>query len=201
MPEGVRMVMIRLKYGNTNTFYLPGEGGGLLFDTDYAGTLPAFFKVIKQNGIGIREIRYVLVSHFHPDHMGLVGELQEMGVKLLLLDTQVDQVRYSDPIFGRDRIPFRPVDPAAAAVISCQESREFLAGIGIRGEIIPTPSHSSDSISLLLDEGNAFVGDLEPMEYLEAYRENKALQEDWERILALHPKTIFFAHRPEKRLE
>ena len=64
--------MQKLKYGNTNTFFIPGDGGGLLFDTDYAGTLPAFYKAIKKNGIEIKDIGYVLVSHFNPDHMGLV---------------------------------------------------------------------------------------------------------------------------------
>ena len=40
--------MIRLRYGNTNTYLLTGSGGSLLIDTDYAGTLPAFFREIKK---------------------------------------------------------------------------------------------------------------------------------------------------------
>ena len=35
-----------------------------------------------------------------------------------------------------------------------------LAAIGIRGEILETPGHSEDSISLALDSGAAFIGDL-----------------------------------------
>ncbi len=34
---------IKLKYSNTNTYFV----NGLLIDTDYAGTLPLFFKEIK----------------------------------------------------------------------------------------------------------------------------------------------------------
>lgn len=30
----------KLKYGNTNTFFVRGTDGNLLIDTDYAGTLP-----------------------------------------------------------------------------------------------------------------------------------------------------------------
>ena len=40
--------MIRLKYGNTNTFLIPCSVGCLLLDTDYFGTLPAFYRAIKQ---------------------------------------------------------------------------------------------------------------------------------------------------------
>jgi hypothetical protein len=33
----------KLRYGNTNTFLVRGGNGYLLVDTDYAGTLPAFY--------------------------------------------------------------------------------------------------------------------------------------------------------------
>lgn len=73
--------------------------------------------------------------------------------------------------------------------------------MGIDGEILSTPSHSRDSISLILDSGLCFVGDLEPIDYLEAYEENTKLKEDWERIMSFHPQTIFYAHANEKRIE
>lgn len=190
--------MIRLKYGNTNTFYLPGQTGGLLVDTDYAGTLYAFYKAIKQAGIGIKDIEYVFATHYHPDHMGLIGDLMKQGVKLLLIDVQSSSVHFSDGIFARDKLPFTPIDESMAVVISCKESRIFLSRLGIAGEIIHTPSHSEDSVSLILDDGDCFVGDLEPYEYIEAYEENLPLRNDWERVLAFHPKRIFYAHAPEK---
>ena len=40
--------MIKVKYGNTNTFFIQGNNNGLLIDTDYAGTLPAFYKTITE---------------------------------------------------------------------------------------------------------------------------------------------------------
>ncbi len=192
--------MIKLRYGNTNTFFVRGSGGGLLFDTDYAGTLPAFYKAIKQNGIAVKDIGYVMASHCHPDHMGLISELMKQGVKLLMPDVQKDFIHDSDGLFSRDKIPYTPIDETRAIVIPCGESRAFLAGVGIHGEIIHTPSHSGDSVSLVLDNGDCFVGDLEPFEYLEAYGENAPLRRDWEKILSFRPGRILFAHRPEKRL-
>ena len=67
--------MMKLRYGSTNTFLIPCHNGFLLVDTDYAGTLPAFYKAIKQNGIKISDIVYVLATHYHPDHMGLIPDL------------------------------------------------------------------------------------------------------------------------------
>ena len=192
------MTVITLKYGNTNTFYIQGCEGGLLFDTDYAGTLPLFYKALKQNNIRVKDIGYVLASHYHPDHMGLVGELVKQGVKLLLIDIQKEFVHFSDNIFARDKLRYTPVDDTDATMISCKESRSFLSSIGIHGEIIHTPSHSEDSISLIMDNGDCLVGDLEPSEYIGAYEENSALKADWELIASFHPEIVFYAHKPEQ---
>ena len=193
--------MIKLRYGNTNTFYIPGAGGGLLVDTDWAGTLPLFFKAIKAAGIEIKAITTLLITHCHPDHMGLAGELQQRGVKLLLADVQRPFAHAPDGIFARDRrLSYRPVDENAAAGFSCAESRAVLKTLGIKGEILHTPSHSEDSISLLLDEGSCLVGDLEPLAYLAGYDENPTLESDWEQIMNRHPKLILYAHANEQRL-
>ena len=193
--------MIKLKYGNTNTFFIRGEQGGLLIDTDYAGTLPAFYKAMKNANIRINDIKYVLATHYHPDHMGLVGQLVEQGIVLLLVDVQKEAVHFSDKIFEKDKLQYSKINEADATIITCEESRKVLSSIGISGEIIQTPSHSADSISLILDNGSCFVGDLEPSEYLEAYDNNEALKNDWDLIMSYDPKTIFFAHRPEKNFQ
>lgn len=192
--------MDKLKYGNTNTFFIRGDQGGLLIDTDYAGTLPAFYKAMKNAGIRMADIKYVLATHYHPDHMGLVGQLIEQGIKLLLVDIQKEAVHFSDIIFERDKLQYIKINETEATIITCKESRIVLSSIGISGEIIYTPSHSEDSISLILDDGDCFVGDLDPSEYLEAYGKNEALKSDWDLIMSYNPKTIFFAHRPEKKL-
>ena len=167
-------------------------------DTDYAGTLPAFYRAIKHARVKASDVSYLLATHYHPDHMGLIPELMKQGVKLLLIDTQVDSVHFSDYIFARDRVPFEPIDEAKATVITCAESKEFLAGIGISGEIISTPSHSPDSVSLLLDDGDCIVGDLQPREYLAAYEQDNALKADWDAVLRYRPRRILYAHANER---
>lgn len=145
-------MIITVKYGNTNTYFIKGGTANLLVDTDYAGTLAAFYKALKANGITVSDIDYV------------------------------------------------PVDDSKAEVISFAESRAFLMNLGIAGEIISTPSHSMDSISVILDDGTCITGDLEPLAFLDAYEDNASLKADWDKILSYGPKRICHAHANEKLL-
>lgn len=193
------MEIIKLRYGNTNTFFVRGNNANLLIDTDYAGTLSYFYKEIKQHNISVKDITYLLATHFHPDHIGLVSELMDLGVKLLLIDVQIPFVHFSDEIFSRDkRLKYEPINENEAVVITCEQSREFLNKVGICGEIICTPSHSPDSISVVLDDSICIVGDLEPIEYLEAYENNSDLKRDWDLILSRNPRKIYYSHANEK---
>lgn len=195
------VILNKLRYGMTNTFLISGKSGYLLVDTDYAGTMSGFYSAIKQYDIKVSDISYVLATHYHPDHIGLVSELMKQGVKLLVVDTQCPHIHYSDEIFARDkRLNYEPIDESDATVISCKESREFLKRMGINGEIISTASHSEDSVSLVLDEGICIVGDLEPIDYLGGYEDNDSLKKDWELVMSYNPKLIYYAHANEKVL-
>lgn len=195
-------MITKLKYGNTNTYFVRKNASGLLIDTDYAGTLQAFYKEIKKNNIAISDITYVLATHYHPDHIGLVSELMEIGIKLLLIDTQTECVHFADELFARDhKTDYKPIREKDAVVLRCEDSRAFFSlHLGINGEIISTASHSQDSIAVILDDGSCIVGDLEPIDYVNAYEDNQKLKSDWNHILSYHPKTIYYGHANEKSL-
>ena len=195
--------MIKLiKYGNTNTFYIENGGNGILVDTDWAGTLNKFYKEIKRNGVVFSNIKYVIATHYHPDHMGLISNLMELGIKLVVFDVQRDHIHYSDEIFGRDKsLNYSPIIDSQADVISCTGSRYFLSLLNINGEIIYTPGHSDDSISLILDEGIAVVGDLDPIDFIDSYDDNQKLNESWKRILYFQPKVIYYGHANERYID
>lgn len=167
------MKMIKLRYGNTNTYYVDG----LLIDTDMPGTITGFFRELKRNAIDMKDIRYVLATHYHPDHMGLISELMSFGVKLLLIDRQAESVHFSDSVFEKQKnLKYQPIREKDAVVISCEDSRQFLKEIGIDGEIIATDSHSPDGIALITDDGICFAGDLEPLPFIDAYENNTLLK-------------------------
>ena len=88
---------------------------------------------------------------------------------------------------------FHPVREDQAKVLPLAESRAFLRELGIDGEILSTPGHSDDSITLALDDGTLFVGDLNPLYELEMHRGTQ-IGDSWEKLLALSPKKIYYGH-------
>lgn len=194
-------MVTKIKYGNTNTFLIKGTKANILIDTDYAGTLYAFYKAIKDNGIKISDIDYLLATHYHPDHIGIAGDLMEQGVKLIIMESQLPYVHYSDSIFAKEPyLNYKSIDESKGKILSFADASSFLFSIGIKGDIMPAPSHSEDSIIITLDDGTVIAGDLEPYEYLEAYEENDNLKSDWGKLLSLNPKRILYAHANEKIL-
>jgi ribonuclease/clavin/mitogillin len=183
-----------LKYGNTNCYVICGSRGSLLFDTDWAGTYHPFCRALKNAGAALRSISYLLISHYHPDHMGIAQEIASAGVPLLVMDVQRPYLHASDAVFAKEKSSlFHPIIDSETVTVSCEQSRGLLSGIGIGGEVIPTPGHSDDSVSLVLDDGTAFVGDLYPLSAVPAYR-SEVLENSWNRLLRLGITRIFYGH-------
>jgi hypothetical protein len=75
---------------------------------------------------------------------------------------------------------------------------EMLAGLermGIAGEVVPTPGHSDDSVSLLLDDGSAFTGDLTPPE-LTGPDNADVIAMSWRRLSERGAALVYPGHGP-----
>ena len=128
--------------------------------------------------------------------MGIAQNIIDMGTKLLLIDIQKDYIHSSDRIFEKDKnVDFKPIN-TEPTIISCEQSREFLNGLGINGEIIYTPGHSDDSISLILNEGIALVGDLYDYNSAKAFNDDK-INNSWKKILSHDISKICYGHHEQ----
>jgi ribonuclease/clavin/mitogillin len=186
------MNVVNVGYRSTNYYVIDVKVGKLLVDCGWPGTFPQFKAEIKRKGINPTEIKYILATHFHPDHAGLVGEFKELGAKLIMLESQTRAIG-SPAIPDDSRTPSHILVTAAEnIVLKFAESRRFLATLGLAGEIISTPGHSDDSLTLILDNGFVFTGDLPPRFALA--EDDSVARGSWDKIYQHNVIRIFPAH-------
>src|SRR5438105_11065831 len=159
MSQSTQTTIVNVGYRSTNYWVIRAGRSRLLVDLGYPGTMGTMRANLERIGVPLNEIRYGLATHYHIDHAGLAQELKLAGVPLLLVDLQ----RAAIPAM---KAATKPADKYVEitlddnVMISLAEGRGLLEQIGIAGEILHTPGHSDDSVSLLLDDGSAFTGDL-----------------------------------------
>ncbi|MEA4811260.1 MAG: MBL fold metallo-hydrolase [Anaerolineaceae bacterium] len=185
-----------LRYHYTNSYLIPTNSGWLMFDCDCAGSLPAFYKALKSEGISVGEINYLLISHFHPDHAGLAQDLKELGISLIVMEEQRKSLHVQDHFYEKAQdAHFKPISEKGNTYLACGKSRAFLKALGLSAEILHTPGHSEDSISLVLDGQAVFHGDLPSYHLAEGY-DNLKIRQSWYAILEKEPQKAYSGHWP-----
>lgn len=167
-----------------------------------------------------QEIQLIVLTHGHWDHIGTAKEIKELtGAKIALHYKDKDclekslkplppGVTTSGKIFVMvmklsmplvDRLIHIP--PTKVDIVLGDEVFS-LSEYGIPGKILYTPGHSMGSVSVLLDTGEAFVGDLAmsgpPMRFtpgLPTLAEDiHKVRESWELLIKAGAKNIYPAH-------
>ncbi len=159
MPKSSRIAILNVEYRSTNSWIVSAGTSRLIVDLGWPGTMGLMQANLKRMDVPLAEIRYGLATHFHIDHAGLAQEFKQAGVPLLVLNVQVSSIPLMKT-WIKPHDQYLDVTMHDNVTITFTESRPLLEQIGIPGEILPTPGHSDDSISLLLDDGSAFTGDL-----------------------------------------
>ena len=167
-----------MRLGWTRCYLLKCTGGYLLIDTDYEKYYALFEKKLVSLGIATSDIKYLLLTHHHDDHAGFAAELvrctgcqviahrdavlplkhgkSEGTDKTITRRSQIALTFYT--LFHKEFI-FPPLTLTERDIVIEGDNDEFLKGIDIDGIILHTPGHTRDSISVLLSDGSAFVGD------------------------------------------
>ncbi len=156
------MNIINLGYRSTHYYALEIPTGLFLVDCGWPGRMGEFAAVAKRQGVDLRQIKFILVTHYHMDHAGLAQELKNLGATLIVMESQVGYPKLLADFLRPKHLGYTEIIEETNLVLKFSASRAFLAKLGLAGEIIPTPGHSADHVTLILDEGHAFTGDLPP---------------------------------------
>lgn len=154
-----RCSIVNVGYRSTNYWVISAGKSRILVDLGWPGTIGTMRANLRRADVPLDEIRYALATHYHIDHAGLAQDLKNAGVPLLVIDVQAALIHLMKRhIKAQDH--FTEISIEGNVIISVSESRTLLHRAGIAGEVLHTPGHSDDSVSLLLDDGSVFTGDL-----------------------------------------
>lgn len=144
-----------------------------LIDGGVAGNGRRILKRIADIGRKPEELLFALITHGHADHFGGLAEVQEASqCAIICHPAHADTVRTGGMlvspglnVFGKiyERIAtvalpmMKP--PKLRRVFSAEDGSK-LHRFGLPGRILYTPGHSTGDLTVVLDDGSAFVGDL-----------------------------------------
>ncbi len=156
--------------GLARAYLLESNTGLVLIDAGAPGQEKRVLRLMRR--LGRRDLRLILITHAHLDHFGSAAALHQMtgapiaihqadAPAMLKGETRLGSVRGRGkilhallPILNRFYKP--PPTPAHLSIRDEFDLRPF----GLEAVALHTPGHTPGSMSVLLENRHAFVGDL-----------------------------------------
>jgi len=203
--------------------YLIKQEGLILVDAGIPNKGRSLLKQVRDLSIEPKDVSLILITHGHLDHIGSLDELKTLiSCKVAVNEHEKDWLELGRKpvspaiglwgkiinIFSKAFVSLMKLTPTSVDLVLKDE--EFsLRSYGIYGKVIYTPGHSLGSMSLLLDTGDAFVGDLVvnglPLRIgpgmPPSAEDVVAIKESWRLILDKGAKHIYPAHGKPFRAE
>jgi glyoxylase-like metal-dependent hydrolase (beta-lactamase superfamily II) len=209
------MMIHTIPLGFDNCYLLVGERC-VFIDGGAPNQSRAFVKGMAALGITPSKVALVILTHAHWDHIGSAHALVELtGAKLsvhkgerAIVERGLKSMPPGVTLWGatlgallRAYLPFIVIPPTRVD-IEIGDDGLSLEPYGVPGRAVHTPGHSPGSVSVVLDSGEAFVGDMAMNGFpltrgpdLPIFAEDiRMVKESWRKLLKLGVKTVFPAH-------
>jgi glyoxylase-like metal-dependent hydrolase (beta-lactamase superfamily II) len=192
------VTIVNVGYRSTNYWVISAGTTRLLVDLGWPGSMGMMRANLNRMDVPLQEIRYALATHYHIDHAGLGQELKQAGVPLLVLNVQVSAIPLMKT-WIKPQDNYVEISLHDNVTITCAESRSLLERIGIPGEIIHTPGHSDDSVSLLLNDGSVFTGDLTHPAFI-GVEDPAVVNASWQLLRERGATRVYPGHGPVRQM-
>ncbi len=200
-----------IKFGHANIYLIETESGYILVDAGMPNKGDELDEEFAKAGVDPKSVQLIILTHGHLDHVGCVAHAQAVtGGQVLCHRSFSDSLvngkaesavaqnlhgRVLNIMTGLMGNKFEGTTPDIVI-----DDEYDLNEHGISGKVIHTPGHSPSSISIMLDNGEALVGDLVREEGSGGiglgmfYADKRVLLDSLDKVAAFEPKTIYMSH-------
>lgn len=209
-PRGADIVKIPLQLSNV---YLVKTNTPVLIDTGTLGDEHDLASALADQGLSMRRIGLVILTHAHADHAGLAAMFQSFGADVVMgagdaeragrgVNDELEPTSFTAALI---KPLIRSVFPELHPNRALSEGEPLdLARWGIDGKVIAMPGHTAGSLVVVMSNHAAFVGDMMrggPAEhYFHADRERN--RRNIEALCAAGVETFYLGHGgPESRAD
>ncbi len=188
--------MIHFRYKSTNCFLLKSSNDDrlLAIDAGWPCSLHEYAQALSSTRHHFNQIAWAVVTHFHMDHAGLIGEFIEKGIQCLVFENQEKAIDPMERMILRTYKKYKRIVTERLINVRVNDSRAYYETIGIHGEVLITPGHSPDSITFISDDHEAVIGDLYPIDLV--MPDDAASLKSWELIKGKKVKYVYPSHVP-----
>jgi glyoxylase-like metal-dependent hydrolase (beta-lactamase superfamily II) len=194
-----------------NIYVIETGQGVVMVDTGFSQTTRRVKQQLAQRGLAGEQIRLIVLTHAHVDHLGGAAEFRRWSGAPIALHSADNEKAIAGThtlpsgrgVFGRVlergsnalglRFRYEPFRPD----IFLQEGQS-LAAFGLDAKVHSTPGHTMGSISLELPDGSMIIGDAVINQLrvgMSLYGEANSLAYDSAlKILSLRPRVLYSGH-------
>ncbi|MDD4120675.1 MAG: MBL fold metallo-hydrolase [Clostridia bacterium] len=212
------MEIINLGVTLFNNYLLKFEKGCVLLDAGYTTDYPTFLKKIEKAGVKIEDIKYLVLTHVHNDHIGYMKDLLENTSIVPILHEEAEGrllegknrlgdcsgflsrcLSFLSKVSGKSGETWEPITLDDRKVYANKDN-DYLKKQGFPLTIVELPGHTPDNIGLLTDEGSLFSGDMTINGFPARHRKTFLIENleeyktSWKKIIDLNPHTIIPCH-------
>jgi glyoxylase-like metal-dependent hydrolase (beta-lactamase superfamily II) len=167
--KGVYMIPM----GMANAFLVEGDDGLALIDAGYAHKEAAVFEAIRALGRSPRELKHLVFTHGHPDHIGSAAAIvRETGAKTYMHALDIPMAETGGPFRPLTPAPgllhrvlcklfFRPDERLEPVAINQHLSDGEILDVAGGFKVIHLPGHCAGQVALMWQNGRMlFAGDV-----------------------------------------